>query len=131
MTDKQLEQKVKAAIQKWAAALGISDYTYTIELCTDRKLRGNYAEVNTDDETREVTVSMNKHRLSREPNELEKTVVHELLHTRLNEYAEHAITIINEYVTSPKTKHLLGKQLERLEHKVVVALTDALTRKGD
>lgn len=131
MTDKQIEQRVKAAIQKWAAALGISDYTYAVELGTDKQLRGNYAEINTDDETREVTVSVNRQRMSREPKELEKTVVHELLHTRLNEYAEHAITIINEYVRSPKTKHLLGRQLERLEHKVVVALTDALMRKGD
>jgi len=129
MDAKKLEERVKAFVQKWAALLGISDYTYVVEIQSDRKLRGNYAEVETDDETREVTITVNKHRLNREPGEVEKTIVHELLHTRMNEYAEFAVHIVNTHIENPKTKCLLGRQLQRLEHKIVVALTDALIRR--
>ena len=129
MRTKDFERRIKSFVQKWAASLGVSDYTYTLEIQSDKKLHGNYAEVKTDDETREVVISVNKYRMSREPGEVEKTVVHELLHTRFNEYAEFAIHIVNTHIDNPKTRRLLEKQLEKLEHKIVVALTDALMRR--
>ena len=130
MTAKAMEEQIKKHIQKWAVLFGISDYTFVIELHSDKELNGNYAEVDTDDETREATISFNQARLTREPDEIERTVIHELLHTRFNEYAELSVSILNEYAPNLKTKRLIAKQLEKTEHKIVVALTDALAKRG-
>ena len=130
MTAKAMEEQIKKHIQKWAVLFGISDYTFIIELHSDKELNGNYAEVDTDDETREATISFNQARLTREPDEIERTVIHELLHTRFNEYAELSVNILNEYAPNLKTKRLIAKQLEKTEHKIVVALTDALAKRG-
>ena len=130
MTAKAMEEQIKKHIQKWAVLFGISDYTFVIELHSDKELNGNYAEVDTDDETREATISFNQARLTREPDEIERTVIHELLHTRFNEYAELSVSILNEYAPNLKTKRLIAKQLEKTEHKIVVALTDTLAKRG-
>lgn len=124
-----LELRLKALVRRWAARLGISDYTYVLELKGEKTLHGNYAEVHTDEDTREVTICVNRYRLTKELEEMERTLIHELLHTRLNEYAEFVVAIINGYVGNPKTKRVLGRQFERLEHKIVVALTDALLKR--
>lgn len=125
-----LELRLDALVHRWAVRLGISDYTYRLEFRTDKALRGNYAEVHTDEETREVIISLNGSRLTKEPEEVERTLIHELLHTRLNEYAEFVVAMINGYVPTSRTKRVLGWQCERLEHKMVVALTNALLNRN-
>lgn len=128
MTAKTLANRIEKYVQKWANELGISDYKFKFEFCSNKALKGNYAEVDTDDETREVTINVNRHRLNSEPHEVERTVVHELLHTRFNEYAELLEDIIKEYADSPKAKRILRSRAELIEHKIVVALADALTK---
>jgi len=129
MNHSTLELRLNALVRRWTARLGISDYTYVLEFRSEKALHGNYAEVHTDEDTREVTISVNRYRLTKEPEEVERTLIHELLHTRLNEYAEFVIAIINGYVGNARTKRVLGRQFERLEHKIVVALTDALLKR--
>lgn len=128
MDNTVLEKRLMTLIRRWASRLGISDYAYGLELRSEKALHGNYAEVHTDEETREVTIGVNRYRLLKEPKEVERTLIHELLHTRLNEYAEFVLTIINGYVGNTRTKRVLNRQLERLEHKIVVALTDVLLK---
>ena len=123
-----LGKRLVNLIQKWAAELGISDYKFDFHLLSDREMSGDYAKVDTDDVTREVEIDFNKHRLTREPQEIERTVVHELLHVRFNEYSELMNDLIHTYVLSPKTRKLLKKQAEKLEHKIVVAITDSLSK---
>ena len=128
MTAKTLANRIEKFIQKWANELGISDYKFKFEFCSSADLDGSYAEVETDDETRTAIISVNKCRLMAEPHEVERTIIHELLHTRLNEYAELLEDIIKECADSPKTKRVLRSRAEKIEHKVVVALTDCLTK---
>jgi hypothetical protein len=123
-----LTKKITQYIQTWAAALGISDYQYDFSLLSEKELKGDYARIDTDDESRDVTIEFNKHRLSKEPHEIEKTVVHELLHTRLNEYSEFVLDIIKTHITNPKTRTLLKRQVDKLEHKAIVAITEALLK---
>jgi len=88
----------------------------------------DYARVDTNDVTRDVIIEFNRHKLTQEPDEIESTVVHELLHVRVNEYAEFILDVIRTYVNDPKTKKLLQKQAEKLEHKTIVSITDALLK---
>ena len=123
-----LKTRLVSLIQKWAAELGISDYKFDFNLVSDREMNGDYARVDTDDITREVLVEFNRLRLTKEPNEVEKSVVHELLHVRLNEQAEFIIDLLKTYVPSPKTRKMLLRQAEKLEHKIVVAISDSLIK---
>lgn len=121
---KQIENHVK----RWAARLGISDYKFSFKYLSDRSMGGDYARIDTDEDTREVLIEFNTQRLTREPGEIEKTVVHELLHTRLNEYTEFAVDLIKESMENSKARRALIRKMEKLEHKVVVALSDALVK---
>lgn len=123
-----LAKNIVEYIQKWAANLGISDYKFDFHLLSNREMGGDYARVDTDDVTREVNLEFNKHRLTKEQGELERTVVHELLHVRCNEYTEFVNEIIKTFVLSPKTRRLLIKQADKLEHKQIVAITDSLLK---
>ena len=126
MTTNKLHERVEKAIQRWSNELGISDYKFRVEYVSDRKLQGDYALVETDEDTREVDITINAHRLEHEPKEIEKTVIHELLHTRLNELLELMDDLINTHVSTPKTRRLLKRRVGKIEHKIVVALADAL-----
>jgi|GEM_PF-4114481 len=123
-----LKSQLLSLIRKWAPKLGISDYKFDFKMLGDRALSGDYARVETDEDTRESLIEFNKDRLSREPDEIEKTVAHELLHVRMNEYAEFVVDLLKEYVRNPNAKRILLRKAERLEHKIVVALTDALVK---
>lgn len=123
-----LRKRLDTLVQKWAALLGIADYKFSLTMLADKDLAGDYARVDTDDSTREVSIDFNQYRLSKEPEEVEKTVVHELLHTRFNEYSEFVNDIIKLYVTSPKTRRLLKKQADKLEHKIIVAVAETLSK---
>lgn len=129
MTRAELKRELARLVKKWSVLLGVADYECSIHLHTHKKMHGNYAEINTDDETRTACIDFNYERLLKEPKEIEKTVVHELLHTRFNEYADFVIDLINEHVEKPQTKRLIQKRIDQHEHKIIVALTNALTRK--
>lgn len=121
-----LEQRLHTLIERWTKILRIQDYKVTIEFVPARKIKNAYARVSTDEETRVVDIEFNKVKLTNEPNEVEKTVIHELLHTRINEYADLMESLVDTHVRNPKTKRLIKRKMNLLEHKIVVALTDAL-----
>ena len=122
----KLEKKVETAIQKWVNLLGISDYKFQVEYVDDKDLQGDYARIDTDEDTRIVGITLNRYRLTREPKEVERTIVHELLHTRLNELTEFMNNLIEQHLTNPKTRRMLKRQVGKLEHKVIVPITEAL-----
>ena len=126
MPKNKLQATLEQYIGKWVNRLGISDYTVYAELCSSKELNGDYAHVQTDEDTRIVNLQFNRQRLLKEPNEIEKTVVHELLHTRLNEYCELVDEMIKLNAGNPKLQRVLEQRAEKLEHKIIVALTDAI-----
>jgi hypothetical protein len=121
--------KLAKSIGHWANELGISDYKFILNYVSNSSISGDYARVDTDDETREVAIDINRTRLLKEPQEVERTVIHELLHTRFNEYAELLAEIVRNHVDSPKARKTFIRQADKIEHKIVVAITDALDKK--
>jgi len=128
MTQNKLAAKIEKHLQNWANILNISDYKFTIKFANNAEIDGDYANVDTEEHTREVVMTFNRHRLNKEPHEIERTVVHELLHVRFNEYAEHLEDVLKEYGDSPKVKRILRSKADKLEHKIIVALTEALIK---
>ena len=126
MTEKQLIEKLTKLVKVWSEKLGIGDYKYQIRVVPGSKLKKTYAEVLADSETREAFITFNKTRMFREPNQIEVTVVHELLHVRFDEAYELSEEIIKSYVKPIKTRRMITKQLDKAEHKIIVALSDAL-----
>jgi hypothetical protein len=122
------KQRAKTLVAKWASRFGLADYTFCLETKERQHLTCDYARVFTDEELREVCIELNQALLEQEPHELEQTIIHELLHARLNEYTRIAEDVIREYVDRANTRRVLRRLLSTLEHKVVVALTEAFTR---
>lgn len=122
----KLVDELTELIKTWAAVLRISDYKYDFKMLSNHEMSGDYAKISTEEDTRRVTIDFNKSRLTKEPQEIVTTVVHELLHTRFNEYSDFITDVLKTYVNSPATRKLLLKRTEVIEHKIVVALTDAL-----
>ena len=125
MTRTKLKPIIEKYMKKWVKKLRLAEFDYTIEF---ENLKDDYAQVATDEETRHVTIAFNP-RLLKTEHEIEHTVVHELLHARVNDYAELVEEIVRTHINSPKTRKLLTRRLGRLEHKMLVPITDAFVKK--
>ena len=112
-------------MKKWIKNLRLAEFDYTIEF---KNMKDDYALVSTDEETRHITITFSP-RLLKTEYEIEHTVVHELLHTRINDYVEFVEEIVRTHVNSPKTRTLINRRLGRLEHKSLVPITDAFVKK--
>jgi len=126
------EKILKQKLVKFAKMLGVNDYS--IHLTIGKKKRGSqdfdtYGYVRTDEETRSVAMFLNKRVLKKEPSEIDNTIVHELLHVRMNELLSLTDDIITKHVTDKKAQAVYSTQIEKLEHKIILALTDALTKR--
>ena len=131
-----LNKILKEKVSKYADELGIGDYKYKVILssksdskdgCSDSH---TYATVAIDEETRTVYISLNKKLLVNKPEEIERTIVHELLHVRLNELLNFNSMLMEKYIKNKKAKDTYTRQLDLLEHKIIVSLTEALKHNG-
>jgi len=122
-------QKLKPLIDEymkvWMERLKLGEFSYDIEF---RNIKSTYAEVSIDEDTRKITIAFNP-RLLKTDRDVEETVIHELLHARINDYVELVEEIVRTHITNPKTRKLLTRRLWRLEHKILVPITDALVKK--
>jgi len=127
------EHKVlKRKLQKFAKLLGVSDYLFEIAIAKDRKSRDKYdlyGSVLIDEETRKAIISLNEYYLKKEPEEIDNTLVHELLHVRFSELLSLVTLIIAGHVKDKKAQKTYIDQIERLEHKIIVTLTNAIRKK--
>lgn len=126
-----LEKSLRKLLDSYAKMLHVDDYS--IRMTVSTKSRGSddfntYAHVTTDEETRSVALFLNKRLLLAEPHEVDNTIIHELLHVRLNEMLSLVEDIITKHVHDKKAQSVYVMQLEKLEHKVILALTDALAK---
>jgi hypothetical protein len=123
---------LKDKIQYYAKILGISDYSYNLNIRNNKKSANNfdiYGSVFIDEETREAIININKALLKREPHEIDSTIVHELLHVRFSELLTLVDMILNLYVKDKKAKKAYVNQIEQLEHKMIISLTEILRKK--
>jgi hypothetical protein len=131
-----LKKLVENKVIEYAKKLRITGYKFTVNLkdkhSKDIEFRDDniYAMVMTDEETREVVLDINKTLLIEKPEEIDATVVHELLHVRLNELLNFVNLITSKYIKDNKARETYEKQIELLEHKIVVSLTEALKPNG-
>ena len=135
MNDKALQHKIHKKIDQYAHLLGISDYKFIVNLVDLGELKkrdpllGSYAVITIYEETREAEIDINKKLVVKRPRELDRTLIHELLHVRLNEEMEFINVLLKRYIKDSKARKTYRHQLEKLEHKVIVALTDALLKR--
>ncbi len=121
----ELKPIIEKYMKKWIGKLRLGEFDYTLEF---ENLKEDYAQVSTDEDTRHVTIAFNP-RLLKTEQEIEHTVIHELLHTRINDYVEFVEEIVKTHINSPKTRKLLTRRLGRLEHKILVPITNAFMKK--
>lgn len=123
---------IKAKITKYASMIGVSDYNYFVNLVGESKLPKDkydlYGTVIIDDESREVCMLINKDLLKKSPEELDRTVIHELLHVRLAEILSLFSLICKNYVKDEKAKKTYISQISAYEHKIIASLTNAMTK---
>ena len=121
---------IKSKVIKYAELLGIGDYKYSISLVARNKLPKNdydiYANVMVDDESREVYMQINRDLLKESPEEIDRTIIHELLHVRFAEMLSLFSLLCKHYVTDDKAKKMYISQINRHEHKIIAALATAM-----
>lgn len=130
MLKRDLKKHIDKHLKTWIKKLGIEDYKYDIEVGYSKALRCDYAQIETEEDTRNVFIQFNP-RMCKTEEEVKNTVIHELLHTRMNEYYEFVEDLIKTYVNSPKTRKMMFRQIGRLEHKIVIPLTTVLAQQGE
>ncbi len=130
MRNRDLRKYIDKYLKIWVKKLRIEDYKYDIEVGYSKELKCDYAQIVTEEDTRNVFVKFNS-RMCKTEEEVENTVIHELLHTRMNEYYEFVEDLIKTHVNNPKTRKMMLRQIGRLEHKISVPLTTALSKQGE
>ena len=127
------KKKLRKKIDKISKILGISDYTFNLFFVPAKELEkdndNSYANVLVHELTREVFVLLNKSLLEKRPEEIDPTLVHELLHVRFSEMLKLFELIIKLYVKDKKSKKAFTEQLDLIEHKIIVPLTSAILEK--
>lgn len=127
------EKMILQRLKKYAKKFGISDYSYKVEIRDSKKKSTDdydtYGYVIIDEETRQVVLNVNKKLLTKEPHEIDKTIVHELLHVRFSELLTLFNVILALHVRDKKSRKVYTKQIDTLEHKIIVALTEAIGKK--
>lgn len=127
------EKKIRTRLAREAKLLGVSDYVFHVKIKKNRKPSDKYdtyGSVIIDEESREVVLSINKKLLKQQPKEVVSTVVHELLHVRLSELLTLMEVILKLYVKDKKAKKAYTEQIEHLEHKIIVSITEAIVKHG-
>ena len=125
-------QAVTKKIDRVSKMLGVSDYSFHIIITKSKKPKNKYdvyGSVIIDEETREVVVNINEGMLKKRPDQINNTIVHELLHVRFSELCSLINVILSLYVKDMKAKKAYTRQIEQLEHKIIVALSGALTKR--
>lgn len=132
---KTLKGNIETKVAYYANLLGISDYKFDISMVNPSKMRtqdkivGAYATVYVDEETRIVDIVFNKKLLKEQPEEIDRTIIHELLHVRFNELSEFVLFLIKTYVKDTKARKTYRNQIDLLAHKNIVALADMVGKK--
>lgn len=128
ITTKAIREKV----EKFAQLLGVSDYFYYVNLVPRKEMLSkdgdSFANIVVDNDTREACLQINRDLLKEKPEELDKTIIHELLHARFDELIVLFHRLIKLYVKDRRAKQFYKLQLDSLEHKIIVALTEAIAK---
>lgn len=125
---------IKNLVAFYADKLGVNDYHYLVNISNKQRTGKNcknsetFATVLVDEETREVYLHINKHLAETKPEELHKTISHEVLHVRLNELLNFMNIIIQKHVKDDKSREVYRSQLELLEHKIIIPLSEVLSK---
>lgn len=123
---------IKSKVIKYADLLGIGDYKYHVNLISKNKLLKDncalYASILVDDECREVYLQINKDLLKERPEELDVTIIHELLHVRFSEITSLFSLLCKHYVKDEKAKKMYINQVNLHEHKIIVALANIMNK---
>lgn len=132
----QLPKELKELITKWKKILKLEDWNFDIELKCDREYRriekavgfepGNTKGMNTSTEEQQHSLIV----LNSNTDELEYYLVHELMHTIVNEINEFNITLI-ELQKNEEVKSFLRVRANDILEKLVWKLTQIMLKKGD
>ena len=125
---------LKTRLMQFAKLLGVGDYSIRLTIGTRKKGAEDYdtyGYVRTDEETRSVAMFLNKRMLKKEVSEIDNTIVHELLHVRLNRLLSLVDDILSKHVTDKKAQAVYTIQIEKLEHEIIIALVKALEKNAD
>jgi hypothetical protein len=128
---KSFDDNLKKKVKKFAKIIGVNDYSYHTYIINEKKPSNQYdiyGSVQIDEDTREAVIRLNKRILKKELDEVDDTIIHELLHVRFNELLSLMATILEVHVTDKKAKKAFESQIERLEHKAIIALTKAIKK---
>jgi hypothetical protein len=130
---KSFNALVKTKVKEFAKLLGISDYKFHVSVVSSKNKKknqyDNYGSIAIDEESREALITLNKDLLNKNIPELDNTIIHELLHCRLHELMRLTELLLDLYVKDKKAQKMYAKQLDFLEHKIIISLAEALRKK--
>jgi hypothetical protein len=133
MPKKSFNATVKLKVKEFAKLLGISDYKFHVTVVSSKNKKktqyDNYGSIAIDEESREALITLNKDLLNKNIVELDNTIIHELLHCRLNEFTRLTELLLELYVKDKKANKMYARQLSFLEHKIIISISEALRKR--
>ena len=127
MKENDIKKILGRLVGFYAKIMKLDRYPITIKYEGYEELEGNYAEVFKDESFGTIVIRFNCEKMLKEHNEIEGTVIHELMHVLLwplrNEYRRTAKT----YVSDSKVLDHIDKIYTDSEHEIVFLMEKILS----
>jgi hypothetical protein len=133
LENKKLEKRIRNLVDYYSRMLGLNNYKIDILFDGYENLECNYAEVFKQPDHREATIKFNLEKLTKESEEVDKTVIHELFHIILWPIRHRYINISENYITDVNSRDFIKDEYLDDEHEFIFSMEDVISKyaKGD
>jgi len=128
--EKALRENTEKYINQYANLLNIAGYTIQYDF-VDRRGKREYGNVAVHQDDLVANIQLNAAKILEEPDQLERTVLHECLHILFWPYYEEILDIIDEYVPDKHVRKVLMRGLSKLEHVIIAKIIKAILGRND
>lgn len=126
-------KKVKKLVNCYKKSLKLHGWKFEI-LISEKPMERSKAEISYEVALKEATIVIDKE-ANIEDKELKKNILHELLHIFLSQYTEYSCNFARFVHENPENVRKLSlknilKNLEKIEEKMVIKLTELMLKMG-
>jgi hypothetical protein len=122
----ETKELLQRLVDFYAKVLHLDRYRIHLEFNGYEDLESNYAEVYKQSDCGDIRIRFNCEKLIKEPEELEKTVIHELMHALFYQVRHRYDHIVKTFITDSKTRELVQEGFSDDEHELVFLMEEVL-----
>ena len=124
MNPKETQGLIKKNLELYIKLFGFSEIPLDVNYVGYDEIEGNYAEVEVSEDMPTIHLNFNIEKLSKEPKEIEKSVIHELLHVVYWPIRQQLLKVCKNLISDGKVQDLIKDHYRAAEHKIIYMMEE-------